>query len=139
LRSLGMCSLWGLAMVIALILIDGTRHTFSPSAWVRNGFTYRLTTEDELKLKSYREKRQTNLENLFNEVEQFRARNDGNLPANLSEIDSIDIEVPGANGLKYFYNRNNEQASYQILEPRLLDDIRYAVNEKGEVIEWQDE
>lgn len=138
LRSIGMTILWGLAMVVALILIDGTRHTLSPSAWVRNGFTYRLSTEEEQILNDFRQERREQLENLYADVKNHVESNGGELPQTLTQIESDFLSVPQNMELQYLWKVDAENSTFQIVEPELVDDVRYAVTADGEVIEWQE-
>jgi len=137
-RALGMTLLWGFAMVVALMLIDGARHTLSPSAWVRNGFTYRLTTEEERILNAYRQQRRERLQNLYVDIMKYLESHDGALPHTLTEVESDHLEVPENTELRYLWKFDAENSTFQIIEPELIDEVRYAITKKGEVIEWDD-
>lgn len=138
LRALGMTLLWGLAMVVALILIDGTRHTLSPAAWVRNGFTYRLSTEEEQILTDYRNQRREQLKNLHADLKSHIEANGRTLPPSLTTIESDHLYVPENAELQYLWKLDTENSTFQIVEPELVDDVRYAITAQGEVIEWDD-
>ncbi|MCH5372383.1 MAG: hypothetical protein JJ992_00275 [Planctomycetes bacterium] len=134
LRSLGLTVLWGLAMVVVLILIDGTRHTLSPSAWVREGWTYRLAGPMEEARNEYRRKRKDHLKQLQRALESYTRIHDGSLPENLSDLGGDLSLVPEAAGLQYVYHPGDD-SKYVVLEPE-IDTVRYSLTSDGEVVEW---
>lgn len=137
LRSLGLTVLWGLTMVVVLILIDGTRHTLSPSAWVREGWTYRLAGPMEEARDAYRKERKDHLEQLRIALNTYSQSHDGARPESLSELGGDLPLVPEAAGLQYVYHPGNEN-KYVLLEPE-IDTVRYAMTSDGEVVEWSGE
>lgn len=137
LKSLGLTVLWGLAMVVVLILIDGTRHTLSPSAWVQEGWTYRLAGPMEEARDAYRQKRREHLEQISLALNFYSRSHGDELPESLSELDGELSLVPEAAGLEYVY-RPGETGEYIVLEPE-IDEVRYAVSSDGEVVEWSGE
>lgn len=137
LRSLGLTVLWGLAMVVVLILIDGTRHTLSPSAWVREGWTYRLAGPMEEARNTYRLKRREHLKRISLALNFHSISHNEQLPESLSELGDELSLVPEAAGLEYVY-RPGETGEYLVLEPE-IDDVRYAVSSDGKVVSWSGE
>ena len=137
LRALGLTVLWGLAMVVVLLLIDGTRHTLSPSAWVREGWTYRLAGPMEQARDEYREKRKSHLQMVQTALDTYSQSHDGNFPENLGDLGGQLSLVPEGAGLEYVYHPEND-SKYLVLEPE-IDTVRYAVTSKGEVVEWSGE
>lgn len=137
LKSLGLTVLWGLAMVVVLILIDGTRHTLSPSAWVREGWTYRLAGPMEEARDDYRQTRKQHLEQLNRMLKSYAESHDGTLPESLRELGGELSLIPDAAGLEYVY-RPGEAGKYIVLEPE-IDTVRYAVSSEGKVVQWSGE
>lgn len=136
-RAFGVCVIWGLAMFVALILIDGTRHSLTPTRWIRNGMTYQLSSDAEREIQVAREKRVAHLHQLDAALIRYSLDHDGFLPPSLEALGEADLTVPGTGGLAYVYSLK-EDNNFRLLEPE-WDEVRYALTPNGKVVEWPSE
>ena len=101
-RSLGLMTLWSLALVVVLTMISGARELMTPGAWRKQGWTYGLANAEPAETNSGRAARERALENLRTATWQYAATHEGNLPgAEEPSIDAALWQIPGWPGLQF--------------------------------------
>lgn len=134
LKALGATLLWGLAMFLVLIMIAGSREALTPQAWVRNGWTYKLSDEQSKDVTSYRKQRRENLHELYDRLKAYADERDGRWPETLDGTVPRKLsQVPGTGGLKYVY-RPDDDAGVLAIEPD-FDRVRLALSTDGTISE----
>ncbi|HEV3121483.1 MAG TPA: hypothetical protein VGY53_06250 [Isosphaeraceae bacterium] len=92
-KALGLVFLWGLLFVLVLTMISGARELMTPGAWEKNGLTYRLVKETDLRPADiFDPVRYERLEQLSEALADFAQKHQGRFPVE-SELDQLDAHV----------------------------------------------
>ncbi|MFM7059401.1 MAG: hypothetical protein ACKO2P_21015 [Planctomycetota bacterium] len=108
--------LWGLLFIVVLTMISGARELMTPGAWIRTGFTSRLTLPTESSVEQQvaqevsrqlqlRNVRQERLQQLGMELRRWREQHDGQYPT-VEQFQTLPAElrqVPGDLPAEYVY------------------------------------
>lgn len=136
-RSLTLIILWGLLFVIVLTMISGARELMTPSAWRKQGWTYKLSdspvsARDNADAK---EQRRRGLEQLRTAMWQYAAKHHGQFPE--KDDPSLDAKLwvlPGWPGLQFLSVGNrvaNEAGQLLVFEPEADGDERQVLLTNG--------
>jgi hypothetical protein len=137
-KALAGVVLWGLLCFIVLTMISGARELMTPGAWKKDGFTYKLaseqaTSEDPVEV------RKRHLEQLRTVLWRFAATHYGRFPVG-SELHEIPDDMwlaPDGAGLRYQYIPGlsaSKAADLLLYEPELEPSRRFAILTNGEIV-----
>jgi hypothetical protein len=137
-KALAGVVLWGMLCFIVLTMISGARELMTPGAWKKDGFTYKLASE-QTTADDPVETRQRQLEKLRTALWQFAATHQGRFPVG-SELHDIPDEiwlVPDGAGLRYQYVPGlsaGKESDLLVYEPELEQSRRFAILTNGEIV-----
>lgn len=133
-RSLAMVSIWGLLFLLVLTMISGARELMTPSAWEKQGATYRLTeppapTETD---------RRAQLLALKNALWQYATQHEGELPPDDRgpHIPAATWEAPDITRARYLYlpgRKVGDSGAIVAYEPRLMGSPRLVLTADGQI------
>lgn len=105
-RAVGLVAIWGLLFLVVLTMISGARELFTPGAWEKVGFTYKLADSqaDDVKENTPSARREK-LERLRSALWAYASAHSGKLPASSSDPDIAPEfwQTPDPSGVQYGY------------------------------------
>ncbi len=140
-RSVSLLVLWGLLMAVVLTMISGARELMTPAAWVPNGVTYQLASNEPPAASIIHEQdqqRQQRLENLRFALWHFATTHEGRFPA-AGEVSSIPSDlwfVQAGQPLRYVYIPGlslTETDRVIVYEPEIYEDQQYVIHASGAI------
>jgi hypothetical protein len=139
LKSLGVVLLWGLLFIIVLTMISGARELMTPGAWIKQGFTYRLTPETRLEQSPTSLNRRRHLESLRQALWQFAATHNGQFPPQGGgDFLSRELwDVPETGGLRYLYvagRSATDRTLILVYEPEIDSEQRFVLLANGDIV-----
>lgn len=137
-KASGVVLMWGLLFIIVLTMISGARELMTPSAWVKQGFTYRLADNGKPEEPSSVSLRKKHLEHVRQALWQYAATHSGHFPsANDPGVSAEMWSVPETGGLRYVYvtgRSASEEVAVLLYEPELDSEQRFVLLTNGEVV-----
>ena len=136
--AVGLLMLSGLVFYLLLTMISGARELMTPGAWVRDGYTYRLSMAKQQPEAWFDSARQRSIEGLRDLLWQWVARHGNQFPPDMF-VEDIPISLwksTSPNGEFFLYRNPGDQRSPDhvvLLEPPSFDKARLAVMANGEV------
>jgi hypothetical protein len=122
-RSLGAVIVWGLAFVVVLAMISGTRELITPGAWRKQGWTYQLADQTSSKMSDL-DGRRAALFKLRAALVQHAESHEGRFPAGDDPAIPADLwSIPGHPGLRFLAvpERVKEEAGRLVVFEPALD------------------
>jgi len=138
--ALAVMIVFGLVLYLLLTMIAGVRELMTPGAWVRDGYTYRLSMAKQAPEVWLTSARRRSIETLRDSLWASVARNGGQFPPDMF-VDDLPLAVwhtISPNGDLFLYHNPGDSRSGEvvvILEPPAFDKTRLAVMANGEVRE----
>src|SRR5262249_16826743 len=87
-RAVSLVAIWGLLFLVVLTMISGARELFTPGAWEKVGFTYKLTeSKSESPAPTTAAMRREKLDRLRSALWAYAAANGGKLPSSTTDPD----------------------------------------------------
>lgn len=137
LRAGGLVFLWGVAMVVVLTMISGARELMTPGAWEKQGFTYRVSTEDAAdRDTSGLAQRTARLSEVRVALLRYAALHNGQYPSEMADLSGVSPDLPNLPGLSYRYVAGlNASDTEKVLayEPDIDRDRRLVLLAGGEI------
>jgi hypothetical protein len=128
--------------VFALVagLAVGKREVFLPEKWIEQGFTHRLTEEQQREVAAeLHDERQRRLEELRDSLRQFAATNDGAYPQSLDDarIPEGVRQPPHSGGLQYVFMPKltlHDGVTVLAYEPEIFGRERLVLLADGQIV-----
>ena len=138
-RAFAMLVVSGLFVYVALSLIAGARELMTPGAWVRTGSTHRLSTPERDPNPWLEVARRTALEHLRDQLWEYAAANEGELPPHRMHKAIRESAWSGVHpqGEPYGYvpgGRPGEGSWILVFEPDSYGPVRFVSQEDGDIV-----